>query len=231
MLRNNNEMLRNTRGSAETWCSLGQDVYCTHIDGKHMQKQKDKQWTVNHSTWTYICLVEICIPYRILKLWTKWPVTFLKSGLGPIFKNSLKTRDPFSNYFEKRVHFQIEFENIPQARAREARARARDPGPNGVFVQTQFDNCKLFSNTFETWIPNLCVFLAMDRFLDLSWIHISKFRYLIRVANHYAIRLVHMAWVVAQTCCSELGVAPHPIYCYFRCFVLPMLRKTVELTV
>ena len=56
------------------------------------------------------------------------------------FQKSLKKGGPFSNYFEKRVHFQTEFEKIPQARAQEARARARDPGPNGVFFQTQFEN-------------------------------------------------------------------------------------------
>ena len=56
---------------------------------------------------------------------------------------------PFSNYFEERVHFQTEFEKIPQARAWEARARAPDPGPNGVCFQTQFENGHLFVKYFE----------------------------------------------------------------------------------
>ena len=33
---------------------------------------------------------------------------------------------------------------MPQARAQEAWARARDPGPNGVFLQTQFENGPFF---------------------------------------------------------------------------------------
>ena len=71
-------------------------------------------------------------------------MTSLKTGPGRIFKKKSDKRGPVSNYFEKRVHFQTEFEKIPQARAREARARARDPGPNGVFFQTQFENGPFF---------------------------------------------------------------------------------------
>ena len=41
-------------------------------------------------------------------------MTILKIGLGVVFKKFDK-RGPFSNYFEKRVHFQTEFEKIPQA--------------------------------------------------------------------------------------------------------------------
>ena len=38
---------------------------------------------------------------------------------------------------ETRIHFQTEFEKIPQA-------RGQAPGPKGVFVQTQFGNEHVF---------------------------------------------------------------------------------------
>ena len=68
---------------------------------------------------------------------------------GAHFQTKMENRNPFSNYFETRVHFQTEFEKIPQARAWEARARARDPGPNGVFFQIQFKDGPFFQNSLK----------------------------------------------------------------------------------
>ena len=74
-----------------------------------------------------------------MKLWKKCLVAILKIGLGPIFK---KIYFFFQTVLKKTNHFQTEFEKITQARAQEA--RARDPGPNGVCFQTQFENGPFF---------------------------------------------------------------------------------------
>ena len=85
----------------------------------------------------------------------KWLGDNFENGSGGVFQKSLKKGSTFSNYFEKSVHFQTEFEKIPHPGARARVDRGQGPGPRpqpgGVFFQTQFENEPFFQNSLKKY--------------------------------------------------------------------------------
>ena len=92
-----------------------------------------------------------------------WLGDNFENGSGGVFQTSLKKGVCFSNYFEKRVHFQTVFEKIPHPGARARVDRGQGPGPRpqpGGFklslkMDPVFQNSLKKYTLFQTFLKNM----------------------------------------------------------------------------
>ena len=107
----------------------------------------------------------------------------------------MKKRDPVSNYFEKRVCFQTEFEKIPHW--------GLGPGPwPGLLFQTQFGNGPCLQNslekdpcfqTFWKMVPRPVFKNATEPFCSMLHLLIGDGSYHVGLIFEFAIHAVNIA--------------------------------------